>query len=212
MGIQERREREKENRRQEIIDAAEKIFFSKGMEAATMDDIAEEAELSKGTLYLYFKSKEELYLQIHLRGNRLLTQFFKKAVKRKKIGIEKLRAIGDAYYRFFIVHPDYFSAVMYYESKDFDLTDDNGCAQECAEAGGETLGVVIDAILDGINDGSIRPDIDPLKTAVVLWGKSTGIINLVSTKETILNLHYHLNGKEIVAYGFDLIFESIKKR
>jgi AcrR family transcriptional regulator len=212
MGIKERREREKENRRQEIVDAAEKVFFSKGMEAATMDDIAGEAELSKGTLYLYFKSKEDLYLQIHLRGNRLLTRFFKQAVKRKKTGVEKLRAIGEAYYRFFIEHPDYFSAVMYYESKDFDLSKDNGCAQECAQAGGETLGVVIDTIRDGIADGTIRSDIDPLKTAVVLWGKSTGIINLVSVKENILKLQYQLTGKEIVAYGFDLIFESIKKR
>jgi TetR/AcrR family transcriptional regulator len=212
MGIQERRERERENRRREIIDAAERIFFARGLAAATMDEIAEEAELSKGTLYLYFKSKEELYLQIHLRGNRLLTQFFKKAVKRKKVGVEKLRAIGEAYYRFFIEHPDYFSAVMYYESNDFDLSEKNGCAQECAEAGGETLGVVINAVKDGIDDGSIRSDIDPLKTAVVLWGKSTGIINLVSTKENILKLHYQLDGKEIVAYGFDLIFESIKKR
>jgi TetR/AcrR family transcriptional regulator len=212
MGIQERREREKENRRQDIIDAAERIFFAKGLDAATMDEIAEEAELSKGTLYLYFKSKEELYLQIHLRGNRLLTRFFKKAVKTKKSGIKKLRAIGEAYYSFYLEHPDYFSAVMYYESKDFDLSEYESCAQECAEAGGETLGVVIQAIQTGINDGSIRSDIDPLKTAVVLWGKSTGVINLVSAKANILKEHYQLEGKEIVTYGFDLIFESVKKR
>jgi AcrR family transcriptional regulator len=212
MGIQERREREKEHRRQEIITAAERVFFARGLAAATMDEIAEEAELSKGTLYLYFKSKEELYLQIHLRGNRLLTHYFRQAVKRKKKGVQKLRAVGEAYYRFFVEHPDYFTAVMYYESKDFDRSEDNPSVQECAEAGGETLEVVIDAIQTGIADGSIRSDIDPLRTAVALWGKSTGIINLVSTKENILTKHYRLKGEQIVAYAFDLIFEAIKKR
>ncbi|MDL1893205.1 helix-turn-helix transcriptional regulator, partial [Sphingobacteriales bacterium CHB3] len=52
MGIIERKEREKEQRREEIVTAAEKIFFEKGLAIATMDEIAEAAELSKGTLYL----------------------------------------------------------------------------------------------------------------------------------------------------------------
>lgn len=212
MGIQERREREKEYRRQEIIDAAERIFFAKGLDAATMDEIAEEAELSKGTLYIYFNSKEELYLQIHLRGNQLLTRYFREASEKKNKGIEKLRAIGEAYYRFFLEQPDYATAVMYYESKDFDLSNYESCAQECAQAGKETLDVVIEAIQVGIADGSIRSDVDPLKTAVVLWGESTGIIKLVSAKENILNEQYKLEGKEIVSYAFDLIFESIRRR
>ena len=61
MGIAERKEREKEQRRKAILDAAEKVFFEKGLKYSTMDDVAEEAELSKGTLYLYFKNKEELF-------------------------------------------------------------------------------------------------------------------------------------------------------
>ena len=67
MGIAERREREKDQRRNTILDAAEKVFFSQGINLATMDGVAEEAELSKGTLYLYFKSKEELFLGIACR-------------------------------------------------------------------------------------------------------------------------------------------------
>ena len=58
MGIQERKEREKLQRREDIIDAAEKVFFKKDLDSATMDDVANEAELSKGTLYIYFKSKK----------------------------------------------------------------------------------------------------------------------------------------------------------
>lgn len=72
MGIRERREREKEDRKLHIIDAAEKVFFSKGYPDTTMDQIAREAELSRATLYLYFKGKVDVHREIVLRGMDLL--------------------------------------------------------------------------------------------------------------------------------------------
>ena len=57
-----RREREKLNRRNEILQAARKVFAEKGYDVATVDDVASAAELSKGTIYLYFKSKADLFL------------------------------------------------------------------------------------------------------------------------------------------------------
>jgi AcrR family transcriptional regulator len=67
MGIQERKERERERRRQQIMVAAKRVFSVKGFSKATMEDIAKEAELSPGTLYLYFKNKDELYASLSLR-------------------------------------------------------------------------------------------------------------------------------------------------
>lgn len=67
MGIQERKERERERRRQQIMVAAKRVFIEKGFGKATMEDIAREAELSAGTLYLYFKNKNELYASLTLR-------------------------------------------------------------------------------------------------------------------------------------------------
>ncbi len=67
MGIQERKEREKERRRQQILVAAKRVFSEKGYSRATMEDIANAAELSPGTLYLYFKNKEELFASLSLR-------------------------------------------------------------------------------------------------------------------------------------------------
>jgi AcrR family transcriptional regulator len=64
MGIQERREREKLGRRNAIIEAARKLFLEKGIEHATMKEIAREAGLSKAALYLYFQNKEELTFEL----------------------------------------------------------------------------------------------------------------------------------------------------
>ena len=67
MGIRERKERERDRRKQQITVAAKRIFLDRGFDSATMEDIAKEAELSAGTLYLYFKNKHELYASITLK-------------------------------------------------------------------------------------------------------------------------------------------------
>lgn len=211
MGIAERREREKEKRKNDIVDAAERVFFEKGHENATMDDVANKAELSKGTLYLYFKNKEDLYLAIHLRGNKILHSLFKKAVKNKKTGIEKARSVGKAYVEFFKKYPNYFNAMLYYESHDFDFADQDSVAAECLIEGKATLELLIESIVIGIKDGSIRSNIDPVKTAISLWGQTTGILQIASLKEKIiLSQYFSISAQDVIDYNFDLIYHALK--
>ncbi|HYA13816.1 MAG TPA: TetR/AcrR family transcriptional regulator, partial [Syntrophales bacterium] len=66
MAFEKRRGREKENRKNTILKAARKLFFERGFKSVTVDSIAKKAELSKGAVYLYFKSKDEIYSQILL--------------------------------------------------------------------------------------------------------------------------------------------------
>jgi AcrR family transcriptional regulator len=211
VGIAERKEREKEQRKNDIVDAAERIFFKKGHEEATMDDVAEEAELSKGTLYLYFKNKEDLYLAIHLRGNRILYSIFESAVKNETLGIEKTRAIGKAYVEFFNKYPDYFNAMLYFESREIDFEDQNSVAAECLVEGKATLQLLIESIITGIKDGSIRSNIDPIKTAINLWGQTTGILQIASLKEKmVLMKNFNISAQDVIDYCFDLIYHSLK--
>ena len=211
MGIAERREREREQRRNTIIDAAEKVFFTKDLQSSTMDDVAAQAELSKGTLYLYFKSKEDLYLAIHLRGNRILTKMFREAVQHFKRGIDKVRAVGRAYFEYYRKFHDYFNAMIYYESHDIDYNDQDSIATECLIEGKTTLQILIDAIIHGIQDGSIRADIDPVKTAITLWGQSTGIIQIAALKKEMLEHNFQMTDAEIIEYSFDLIHHALEK-
>jgi len=78
MGIKERKLREKNNRIQTIQDAAKSVFFKKGFQSATMEEIANLAEVSKGTIYLYFKNKDDLYTSIILGGIERLRRRLKK--------------------------------------------------------------------------------------------------------------------------------------
>jgi AcrR family transcriptional regulator len=64
MSVKERRKREEKGRLRAILRAAERVFAKRGYVEARMDDIATTAELSKGTLYYYFQSKEEIFLEL----------------------------------------------------------------------------------------------------------------------------------------------------
>jgi AcrR family transcriptional regulator len=210
MGTIERREREKEQRRNDIVDAAERIFFSKGITAATMDDVAEEAELSKGTLYLYFPGKESLYLAIHLRGLSILLNMFEDAAHADGTGLDKVRAIGMAYYDYYKKFPNYFNALIYYESRDIEAQDQDSIAHQCEIVGKGVIDVLVKCLQAGIEDGSIRNEIDPLKTAITLWGQSLGLIQLISVKGDLLSDQFQLNPDELMQYAYDIMNKSLK--
>jgi len=120
MSIADWKEQEKEQRRNYITDAAEKLFFSRGYDNVTMDDIAKEVGLTKKSLYLYFKNKEALYFTVVLRGTRILNALVKEDTQKGTTGFESLWEIGHAYYTFVRKYPDYNRACNYFYSERFD--------------------------------------------------------------------------------------------
>lgn len=213
MGIVERKEREKEQKKNAIIDAAEKVIFSKGLEAATMDEIAEVAEFSKGTIYLYFKNKEDLYFAIHARGLQLLRQMFEKAAKSKKTGIDQVLAIGKAYYEYSKKHLDYYKAMVYYDCHPVKTESDSDFAEQCNLEGEEVLKLIAITIQKGIEDKSIRPDVDPKRTAVILWGQSMGMIQLQNMKgHHDFGERLNINFEELIYESFNMMIQAIKNQ
>src|SRR5438477_1500755 len=100
MGIIERKEREKEARRSLILDATERVIQAKGIQQATMDDIARDAELAKGTIYLYYRNKEELQLGVMMRAMDMIHESFHDAALGENLALKKFQAVGDAYWKF----------------------------------------------------------------------------------------------------------------
>ena len=103
ISITQRRER----KTNEIIDAAETVFFSHGFNRTTMENIAKELNLTKPALYRYFKNKKDLYYAVLLRGTIILSEMMEKEVESKNTGLEKILATGIAYYKFYKKYPDY---------------------------------------------------------------------------------------------------------
>ncbi len=167
------------------MDAALEVFAEKGLRSATMDDVAEKAELSKGTLYLYFKSKEHLFFGIDMRAARMLAERFAEAEKSEEIGLHKVRAIGRAYYKFCFDFPNYFKAMSYVER--MDAATFKSIADDLYPGGmgghqDSSLAILARAIETGHEDGSIANDIDPWAMSVLLWSTSNGVIQMLKNR------------------------------
>ncbi|MBN2541666.1 TetR/AcrR family transcriptional regulator [bacterium] len=101
MSTFDRRKREKERRRNDIINAALKLFASKGFNNTTVDDIANEIELSKGTIYLYFESKEDIFHKLIKDKLAKFNHTIKSCLKSKGSAIDVLKYAIQAHLEFF---------------------------------------------------------------------------------------------------------------
>lgn len=178
MGTQERKLREKERRRQAILDAAEALFFEQGLEKSTMDMLAEKTELSKGTLYLYFASKDQVYYAIHVRAKKLLCQYLAEATDKDSPGLQQVLAMGRAFLDFAQSYPNYFRAMVF-----FDLPGgaraEEPWASEAHFYGLQGIDYCVRALKAGQKDGSIRAEIEANSTALVLVAQLKGLVMLM---------------------------------
>ena len=99
MTIAERKFREKEDMRSLILDAARKVFLEKGYAQASIRNIAEEMEYSPGTIYLYFKDKDEVFHALHEEGFRRMLEKMQ-PLEHVPDPFERLKAMGRVYLEF----------------------------------------------------------------------------------------------------------------
>lgn len=176
MGIQERKEREKEHRREEILNAAQRIFFEKGLQNSTMDEIAEAAELSKGTLYLYYSSKEDLYLAVMLRGFDLLRAMSERSIANSSSTAEAIWNLGPTYYEFFRKHRNFFRMFHFFQHPGFHKQVSEEMLGSCNATTQKIWGSVIGVIQRAIDEGVLRSDLNPAEAALILWSSANAIL------------------------------------
>ncbi len=181
MTTAQRRAREKARRQQEILEAAKAVFFEKGIHRATMDDVAAQAEVSKGTVYLYFQSKESILAHLLLEGLSILLSLLKAAyAPQEPLSAEKhLRQLVEAYWQFAQTYPDYFRLLLALDRGRFRERVPAGMYQQILMESTRGLELVAKAIRQGTREGALTAD-DPLLAAGVLWGALNGALTLMA--------------------------------
>ena len=180
-----RREREKQKRRQEIIDAAEKVFFAKGYDKVTMDEIAQKAEVNKALLYYYFKNKETLFFAVNLQGVRILHEIYVRCFNIDTDGYGKVKVMLQGLFDFSREYPEYFRIYCYSGTERFQMSD-NEDAQEIVDLSTGMWRIMVEAILEGIADGTIRKDLDPVEMSIYLNIMATNALNLDFSFQMVL--------------------------
>ncbi|MEO8295174.1 MAG: TetR/AcrR family transcriptional regulator [Gemmatimonadota bacterium] len=120
MGIPERKEREFQRREQEILDAALFLFKREDWQSVTIEEIAQSAEIGKGTVYKHFPSKEDIYARLALDFNRRLLERLR-AISPALDVMGRLRAVIRAFWDFHLESQDYHRLVQYCSREDFRL-------------------------------------------------------------------------------------------
>ncbi len=111
MTIANRKQREKEEMRSLILDAARAIFLEKGYEQASIRAIAEKIEYSPGTIYLYFKDKDEIFHALHEEGfSRMLKKM--QPLRHVQDPFERLKAMGAVYLDFAVNNRDFYDLMF----------------------------------------------------------------------------------------------------
>jgi AcrR family transcriptional regulator len=174
----------KSNRHDQILDAAEVVLRNRGFEKATMDEIAEQADVAKGTLYLYFKNKHAIYLSLSERGSMLLNAKLGAVLSRDQNGLALIRDLGKTYLRFIHEYPLYFTTFGYYERVLMHQAGENAdLIERCEKQAEIALRTIVRALQIGMQDGSVNPEFDPEELGLTIWGASKGVIHMAYLKD-----------------------------
>jgi AcrR family transcriptional regulator len=170
--------REKENRRNTILKAARRLFFDRGFKAVTVDSIAEKADVSKGSIYLCFESKEEIYTQILIADNIALYERMRNFASIKASASQLLQEFSRIYVDYFLNDKELFRILMTFmmQTGQMHLTEKQ--RTELIISTNKNIEIVSDIIQKGIKSGEFRPVENIRQMQNAIWGMLNGIISL----------------------------------
>jgi len=163
-----RKEREYLAHREEILSAAEKVFAAKGFFSTTMSDIAREAEFGTGSLYKYFKSKEDLYFTLIDEKVEEINGPVKTELSRKTPAAERIKNALALQFEFFERNRDFFRIYTSERSR-FEWTVKDELGKGIHEKMVAYIYLLAGVMKEGIGEGEFRP-LNPMDLAHALVG------------------------------------------
>jgi AcrR family transcriptional regulator len=210
MTLHERRIRERERRRQQIIAASKKVFLAKGVAEATIKDIAAAAELSPGTLYIYFKNKDELYSSISIRVLKHLSLRLQRVKETRDITHEeRVQAIKEALLEAYEIDPPVFIALSHLQASE---TLDNISLELLDQIMGlsrQSLETLAAIFAEAMRVGEVQ-SFDPQRLAMVLWALFSGLVLWEESKRSLNPEKNFL--KPTLDMAFEIFSHGIMKR
>lgn len=170
-----------EMRRQQILSAADLVLINVGIDDFTIDQVAERANIAKGTVYKYFKSKDEILAEVSVKGLSLLLEAFKRQTAEHTHGVEKMKAICLASYHYYQTYPTYYELLSYIERPEFQID-----IQEYVKISHAIQGFCQDIFEEGQRKGEINPDLNSYLATRVIWASNFGVIQFVKTKQKLI--------------------------
>jgi AcrR family transcriptional regulator len=195
-----RRQKEKEDRKEQILAAARAVFFEEGIRRATVDAIAARAEVAKGTVYLYFPTKETILAHLLLEGldslgERLVAAYDEGGTH---TGEARVRRLALAYYDFYHHKNDYFRLLMAFDRGHFQESVSPEIYERILHRGLRSLRWLAEAMQQAMDEGAFAPG-HARRSAGMLWAALNGVLVLTS----------HPLRRELVEQEVEMLYEGV---
>lgn len=195
-----------------ILEAAEALFAEKGVVQTTMDDIAKKADYSKSTIYVYFKSKEEIY-------NHIILLHMMQLEEAAQLCAEKTEKFETCFYDFcnqlvyfYEQYPMYFDGMMGNISIDPSEMSKNMVLQQIYDVGEKINDHMLLLFNRGKKEKYLREDIDIMPTVFTLWASLGGIISLAHEKEAYIDQRINMKKNEFLQHSFTMLIDSLRRK
>lgn len=197
--------------RNTISTVANSLFQDKGIEKTTMDDIARAAEYSKATLYVYFKSKEEICHYLTLKGMQGLHERLAEILQQDSGAIVMYMDVCKELAAFYEA-----DSIGFQGSLEMIAADEKSRKQsailDAVYQVGEQLNDDIEALLlKGVKEGVFRADLACIPTGLVHWASLSGIVLMAEKKQEYIGLRTGFSKSDFMQLGFQLTLQSIVK-
>ena len=176
MGIRERREREKSETREKILDAARELFVSEGYEGVSMRKVAEKIEYSPTAIYVHFADKNELFHEL-CRQDFARLQEVMATSQLPSDPLERLRQIGQNYIEFGIHFPNHY--VFMFMTPHPPHQPDEKDREILGNPEVDAYALLKWAVEEAIKTGSFREEVqDAELVSQTLWDSVDGVVSL----------------------------------
>lgn len=208
MGARKRLALEQFNR-ENILNAARELFETKGVQETTMDDIAGLADYSKSTIYVYFKSKEDIY-------NSIVVDYLEVLLGELSLCIEANESFEDSYYQlcdclvsFCEQYPKYFASFIFEDKVTNSRKRGEAVLPETLQ---KLYAMIASLLLKGQRTKVLKDELEIKPTVLYIWSSLSGIIQISERKKKEIAKNMGMTIEEYRRFAFRTLYGSLLRR
>ncbi|MHA7128617.1 TetR/AcrR family transcriptional regulator [Algoriphagus namhaensis] len=196
-----------ETRKQQILLAAEIVLLKEGIQNFTIDQVISHAQIAKGTVYKYYKSRDHLLAEMAVKAVEMLFMSFKSAATGMNSSMEKLRAVIKACYHFYRNYPQYYGLLNYFERTDVNADE----KEKYVTVSFQLQQFIEDIISQGKESGEIETPVSDRYLDFILWSSCVGMIQFIENKKDLIPNFKEINQEQLMDDFASIITNGFRK-
>ncbi|MEO1020921.1 MAG: TetR/AcrR family transcriptional regulator [Bacteroidota bacterium] len=168
-------------RKRQIMLAADLVLLEQGIENFTIDQVVAKADIAKGTVYKYYKNKDDLLLELSIKALNIMLDIFEEAASKGETATEKVRNVCKSCYRFYTEYNEYFKLVTVIDRPEFKVDID-----DYANASYKVQHMYENIIREGQKTGEFSKAYNPSYVQYIGWACSVGVVQFMDSKKKLL--------------------------